>query len=71
MDTRHGLSTADQFGPEGLLGGFYSYWSGAVRADFVTANFAEYSFHVSQPNRGNREAGPLQEGGTRSGRLTL
>jgi hypothetical protein len=28
-------------GPEELLGGFYYHWSGAVRADFVTANFAE------------------------------
>ena len=31
-------------GPEELLGGFYYYWSGAVRADFVTANFAEHPF---------------------------
>jgi hypothetical protein len=33
-------------GPEELLGGFYYYWSGAVRADFVTANFAEFYFHA-------------------------
>ena len=31
-------------GPEELLGGFYYYWSGAVRADFVTANFGEFTF---------------------------
>jgi hypothetical protein len=33
-------------GPEELLGGFYSDWSGAVRVDFVTANFGEYPFHA-------------------------
>ena len=33
------------FLPEELLGGFYSDRSGAVRADFVTANFGESSFY--------------------------
>jgi hypothetical protein len=36
---------AGQFLPEELLGGFYSDWSGAVRADFVTAKFAERPFY--------------------------
>jgi hypothetical protein len=34
------------FGPDELLGGLYYYWSGAVRADFVTANFGEFYFHA-------------------------
>jgi hypothetical protein len=38
--------TRASFGPDELLGGLNYYWSGAVRADFVTANFGEFYFHA-------------------------
>jgi hypothetical protein len=50
------------------VGGFYYYWSGAVRADFVTANFGEFTFRnclktpVSSKTRvpGGPEAGKMR-----------
>jgi hypothetical protein len=48
-------------GPEELLGGLYYYWSGAVRADFVIANFGEYPFLGTPVNRDRFDGGfPLR-----------